>query len=500
MDEMFPKWSAPEPIPEGLQNVQPFDPEFLPSSLRGWITDISERMQCPPDFPAVGAMIAASSVIGRKACIKPKRHDDWAVVPNLWGCIVGRPGAMKSPALSEVLRPLDRLAAEASKSHEEAMRSYRATQKVNELALKHQEKSVMGLIKSGDIAGAEKIFQDIESAGDNPMPPLRRYKVTDATVEALGEILIENPFGTLAYRDELSGLLKSLDKEGQEGARAFYLQAYDGNQGYTFDRIARGRNLHIKSVCLAMLGGIQPGKLQAYINAAVNGGSGDDGLLQRFGFLVWPDTTGKWRNIDRWPDTQAKQKAWDVFTRLDAFSPSVGDDGEEVPKEYRFTSEAQGTFDDWRLEFESEIRKGELHPAMESHLSKYRKLVPAIALVCAIVEGEEQVSNGSLFMALAWSEYLRSHAERAYMAGTRPVTDGAKSLLGKIRGGEVKDGFKPSDIYLKGWQYLSNTEDAHAALGLLSDLGYLRRMSVGPGEKGGRPSFTFQINPSLLRG
>lgn len=55
------------------------------------------------------------------------------------------------------------------------------------------------------------------------------YKITDATVESLGEILIENPWGVLAYRDELHGLLKSLDKEGQEGARAFYLQAYDGN-------------------------------------------------------------------------------------------------------------------------------------------------------------------------------------------------------------------------------------------------------------------------------
>ena len=40
---------------------------------------------------------------------------------------------------------------------------------------------------------------------------------------------------------------------------------------------------------MAMLGGIQPGKVQSYVREAVNGGAGDDGLLQRFGLAVWPD-------------------------------------------------------------------------------------------------------------------------------------------------------------------------------------------------------------------
>ena len=498
LDPMFPQWEEPQPIPESLQSVQHFDDELLPSSLRGWVMDIAERMQCPPDFPAVAAMVAVSSVIGRKACIRPKRRDDWVVIPNLWGCIVGRPGAMKSPALSEVLKPLDRLAIAASAEFDESMCSYRANLKLGEMSAKEEEARAAKLVKSGDMTGAARILQAIEGAGDNEAPPLRRYRVNDATVEALGEILRENPYGTLAYRDELSGLLKSLDKEGQEGARAFYLQAYDGNQGYTFDRIGRGRNLHIPAVCLSMLGGIQPGKLQAYINAAVNGGSGDDGLLQRFGLLVWPDTKGEWRNVDQWPDTNAKQQAWSVFTRLDSLTLSVDEHGEDVPRAYRFSEDAQDIFDGWRKEFESELRTGDLHPAMESHLSKYRKLVPAIALVCAIVDMEQEVSASSVLRALAWSEYLRSHAERAYSAGARPTTDGAKALLEKIRAGAIKDGFKPADVYLKGWQFLGNTEDAHSSIGLLVDLGHLRRINNLPGVQGGRPSFTYQINPASM--
>lgn len=494
-------WPEPQPIPCSLLPVEAFDNELLPAALRPWVADIAERMQCPPDFPAVGAMVALSSVIGRKACIHPKRHDDWQVVPNLWGAIVGRPGVMKSPALSEVMKPLDRLAIIAGDLHDEVMRDHEIKSKLEGMTGKAAEAQAQKLVAKGNISGAEQLLMDAADAEGNAPPPLRRYKVTDASVEALGEILIENPWGTLAYRDELNGLLRSLDKEGQEGARAFYLQGYDGNQGYTFDRIMRGRNLHIPAVCIAMLGGIQPGKLQSYIHDAVSGGAGDDGLLQRFGLLVWPDVCGEWRNVDRWPDTPAKRTAFDTFQRLDAMTPGIDpESGEEAPVVYRFSTDAQTLFEEWRQEFETALRSGEYHPAMESHLSKYRKLVPAVALVCALADGEAEVSRDSLLRALAWSDYLQTHATRAYAAGTRPATEGATALLAKIKAGAVADGFKPADIYLKGWAHLATPENAHAAINMLCDLQHLRMSEKRPGSTGGRPSITFQINPATMGG
>ena len=494
-------WPEPQPIPCMLLPVDPFDNDLLPMSLRGWVADIAERMQCPPDFPAVGAMVALSSVIGRKATIRPKRFDDWQVVPNLWGAIVGRPGVMKSPALSEVMKPLDRLSLIASDLHAEVMRDYEIKLKLEGMTSKTAESQAQKLVAKGNINAAEQLLIDAADAEGNTPPPLRRYKVTDASVEALGEILIENPWGTLAYRDELNGLLRSLDKEGQEGSRAFYLQGYDGNQGYTFDRIMRGRNLHIPAVCIAMLGGIQPGKLQSYIHDAVSGGAGDDGLLQRFGMLVWPDVCGEWRNVDRWPDTPAKRMAFDTFQWLDALAPGTDQEsGEDAPVVYRFSDDAQTLFEEWRQEFETALRSGEHHPAMESHLSKYRKLVPAIALVCALADGETEVSRDSLLRALAWSDYLQSHAERAYAAGTRPATESATALLAKIKAGAVTDGFKPADVYLKGWAHLATPESTHAAISMLCDLHHLRMSEKRPGSTGGRPSITYQINPATMGG
>ncbi len=51
-------------------------------------------------------MIAAGSLIGRRIGIRPQEHTDWMEVANLWGVIVGEPGTLKSPAVSEALKPL----------------------------------------------------------------------------------------------------------------------------------------------------------------------------------------------------------------------------------------------------------------------------------------------------------------------------------------------------------------------------------------------------------
>jgi putative DNA primase/helicase len=447
----------------------------------------------------VGAMVALSSVIGRKASIAPKRHDDWRVIPNLWGVVVGRPGVMKSPALSEVLKPLDRLEMLANDLHQEAMRDFEISAKLRAMTEKKVAGEAEKAVKKGDIEKARHLMMEAADASDDDPPEPRRYKVTDASVEALGEILMSNPWGVLAYRDELNGLLRALDKEGQEGARAFYLQGYDGNQGYTFDRIGRGMNRRIPAVCIALLGGIQPGKLQAYIHDAVSGGAGDDGLLQRFGLMVWPDVGGEWKNVDRFPDTPARRAAFETFQRLDAMPPGTDPEtGEPGPAVYRFTPEAQAEFDAWRRDFETALRSGEHHPAMESHLSKYRKLVPALALVCALADGEEAVSRNSLLRALAWAVYLQSHAARAYGAGTGPQTDAALALLDKIKGGAVQDGFAGRDVYVKGWAYLNTPESVKQAAAMLCDLGHLRRFDVKPGSSGGRPTATYRINPASL--
>lgn len=493
-------WADPLPLPSEQLPVERFEIELLPGRIRPWIVDIAERLQCPIEYVAVAAMVALGSVIGRNAAIRPKRRDDWKVFPNCWGAAVGRPATMKSPAISEALKPLERLIFAAQKEYEAKKADHGIRAKVAEVSAKHRDGEIEKAVKGGKSDEAIRIATLQAAEAIEPAPVLRRYKVVDASVESLGEICIENPVGVLAYRDELVGLLKSLDKEGQEGSRGFYLQGYDANQGYTFDRIGRGRNLHIPAVCISMFGGIQPARLGEYIRHAVEGGSGDDGLLQRFGMMVCPDISQDYRKVDRYPDTAAKNAAFEVFERLAALPGRIDEDGQLEPEVFKFAGDAQDIFDDWLYDLIPRLRKGELHPAIESHLMKYTKMVPALALICALADDEIEVSVESVNRALMWSEFLESHAMRIYNMGLRPTVTGAKALLRKIRDGAISTGFKAADVYLKGWSNLSSSGDVHDALALLVDLNYLYRVEQPSGDRGGRPSKTYLINPKFLRG
>ena len=112
------EWSAPKPLPNGLAPVAPFDLAFLPESIAPWVGDISDRIQCPPDLVAIPAITALGSMIGRKLGIRPQLQTTWLEVPNVWGVIVARPGAMKSPAMQEALKPVKRLEKDARQKHE----------------------------------------------------------------------------------------------------------------------------------------------------------------------------------------------------------------------------------------------------------------------------------------------------------------------------------------------------------------------------------------------
>jgi len=493
-------WPDPLPFPNSLPPVKPFDFALLPETLRPWIADTAERVQCPADFPAVAAIISLSAVVGRKVGIRPKRRDDWLEVPNLWGGIVGRSGVMKTPAMRESMRPLRQLDALAAKAFEDEAQQWNRDRELSKLKREAERSILLKTLKNGKAVSSDALIAEV--LDEEPQP--RRYMVNDTTVEALGEILRNNPNGTLAYRDELIGLLKSLDREGQEGARGFFLSAWSGIDGYTFDRIGRGLNMRIDACCLSLLGSIQPSVIGGYLREAVRDG-GADGLLARFSLLVWPDIGGEWRDVDRFPDSEARNAAYKVFEDLDALDPAkIGATVEEGAIPYlRFDDAAQDLFTEWRSDFEPRLLSGNEHAALEAHLSKYRKLVPALALLNHLAEntGAKAVGEIDLLKALAWADYLETHAKRAYASVTQAEAESARALLQRIRrceitdrdGNVLTDKFTPRDVYMKHWAYLATTEATHEAVRVLCDMDYLREVRIA--DTGGRPKFEYLINP-----
>ena len=262
-----------------------------------------------------------------------------------------------------------------------------------------------------------------------------RYRTNDTSYESLGELLISNPAGILVERDELISLLRHLDRDDQSVARGFFLSGWSGTQPYTFDRIVRGHR-HIDAVCISLIGNTQPARIGEYVRRASLGGAGGDGLIQRFGLMVWPDGSPDWRNVDECPDNVARHRAWKVYQRaskLDVVA-ALALGASKGPYDrgpfFRFDEEAQGIFLDWRADLERRLRSGEESPALEGHLAKYRKLVPTLALLNHIGDNEQTgaVSQKSVLRALGFAKYLESHAIRK--VSRKPCKEDIRVLLG----------------------------------------------------------------------
>lgn len=130
--------------------------------------------------------------------------------------------------------------------------------------------------------------------------------------------------------------------------------------------------------------------------------------------------------VDRHPDREARNLAFDVFRRLENFNAmTIGAEtdafGESGVPFFRFAPAAQERFNEWMTVRENRLRRGEEHPAMESHLVKYRKLIPAMSLLIHLAEGQSgPVRDDSLARAIRWGEVLGSHARRIYSCGIEP--------------------------------------------------------------------------------
>jgi hypothetical protein len=147
----------------------------------------------------------------------------------------------------------------------------------------------------------------------------------------------------------------------------------------------------------------------------------------------------------------------------------------------------------WRTDLEKRLR-GDLHPALESHLAKYRKLVPGLALIFHLADhGVGPVGMPAIERAIAWARYLEKHAHRAYGSITFAAAATAQAILAKLRSGALKPEFSSRDVWRPGWSRLTDPDVVHAGLRMLVEYDHLAEAKVE--KTGGRPAVVYTANP-----
>jgi len=495
-------WPAPTIPEDDLPPAPPFDLSMIPGPVGTWLVDTSKRMPCPPDFLLVGALTALASVLGRHLCIRPETFTTWTPTATCWGLIVGRPGWLKTPALSSVMSPLVALEREADEQREGAERERDAARTIHKAKRAALEESLKKAVKGNDDAAVAEIQRALAGLDVPKELHARRYRTSDSTAEALQEILKVQPDdGILLFRDEIPGWLDMLGREGREGERAFFLEGWDSSSGYRSDRISRGP-VSIPPFSLSVLGGIQPGPLLSRFGSAIAGGAGADGLLERFQLIAYPDAVPDWTTPNTLPDMEIVRAAESIFASLAHIQPhEIGAARDhDSPPFLRFDPRAQEAWDAWRRDHHRRGATG-ASTSMDGWLSKNPKTLAGLAILMHLLaERSGPVKADSLDLALSILRWSEAHAARIYGVATRRGEAGARVIVERLRAGKIRPSFTPREIQRRGWMHLAGKDDVSDALEVLQDWGAVRIHHRQAKSVGGRSTVDVEAHPSLALG
>jgi putative DNA primase/helicase len=474
-------WGEPGVIENPLLPVLPFLPEFLPACVRPWAVDVAQRMSVPLDFTGICLLITLAGVVNRRAFVYPKKNDkEWKEALSISGAVVADSGKLKTPTWNVFTNVLVEIELNWKRTNKKLQDQYKADMK----AWREGEKARKERVKKG--ATEEPLPEPVKP------PPCRSLIENDMTPEVFHSSMSENPAGLFVFRDELAGWVAELDKEGREQEQEIFLGAMNGNDARKCKRIGRGEVFAIMSASL--FGGFQPDLLREFLNKAQKK---HDGLIQRFGALVYPDPV-LFHRMDRAADTKMK----DAFVLLVRKLSWM--DAEAIS--FHFDSTAQERFDKWYDAHDIKTAR-ETSMLKQSHLAKYRGLLPKFAALLQLADvvtelpehstviGPHYIDLEHLEQAIGLLTYLESHMHRIYGCVRNEAQVAEEVVAEHIKSGALRDGFTTRDIRRKCWKGLQNNDTIYGALEYLEEVSWVRRSSQQLGA--GRKTDRWEINPAV---
>ncbi|MGH8319958.1 MAG: DUF3987 domain-containing protein [Steroidobacteraceae bacterium] len=325
------EWPEPVNILSEL-GAPAFTGEELPPTLAEYSLAYARATGFDLSLILASALAVAAAALSDEFQIVGDSASEWFQKPLLWVLTIGRPGSGKTPVQKAMLAQLWAI-------HRELDAQWR------------------------DQVAALAMSEDEQKA-----PPRPRVVVVDTTIEALTEVLRDNPRGILIANDEFESWLGSLDAY-RRGAvsrdRGEWLRLFDGGP-HTVERVQRG-SVYIPNWGSSILTATTPAALAKLARSLP-----EDGLLQRFlPIVVQPK-----REPQPVADLEAiRERFHETITRLYSLTPHSRKGC--VP----LSPAAAEFFKAWSRQHQ--VRQeafGTLEPALESHLAKYPNFLLRITL------------------------------------------------------------------------------------------------------------------------
>lgn len=271
-----------------------FDNNLIPPVWRSMILEMSEATSVRP-YPIFMAFLAAlGAACQSKTKIQPIVRDRFHQYPNLAVCLVANSGSKKSDILT--------LANEENRVINEEIKGANKGKKVEEeqriqARIEGLYRKTKELSSKNEMDEAKVCQKEIAELQDQLTKLDLAHTEWMVEMSSIQKLILDGANnqnnGLYLELDEFKQIQAIIRKKGNEEARSFFMKGVDGNKGYSYSTLARGKDV-IKSLKVSILTSIQPDVLNYHLQDLHNPKSVEnDGFWQRFLFISFGDPVFK---------------------------------------------------------------------------------------------------------------------------------------------------------------------------------------------------------------
>lgn len=374
------EWEEPLDLFRQLA-TRPYSTDDVPDVIGSYSASLARATGFDPTLIILPMVTAAAAAVDDRIRLSIAQRSKWYESARIWSLAIAGPAAGKTPAMRATLKPMQDVA-------------------------------------SAQIAKWRTENSSLKDEDRAPMPRLLTY---DTTIEALADVLRDNPRGLLCVAEEFDSWIGSHDcyRSGQGSRdRGEWLRLFDGGPN-TVDRVKRGA-MYIQNWGASICASTTPAALKRHArNLPI------DGLLQRFIVGV----------AGRRAKPCDSMMQVEVTTPREAFEQRIRDliekygapDGVTV----RMSHEARAIFEaEEQALIETTDAAESLAPAFAAHIGKHAAMIARVALTFHAIAGsghpgDAELGADSMRLAIRFMRRARQHGASLYGSLFENRNDGA---------------------------------------------------------------------------
>lgn len=369
------------------KNDLKFPIEIFPKSIQSYMIECRDKLDSEIDYLGCSMIWLLSVSVGNSFKIEVKKG--WYETAIVWLCLVGKAGIGKTPAINNIIYPLEKKNAKKIKEYYKKLEEF------------------------DDYSSLDK--KEKETRIEVKKPKKNQFIANDITLEALVDLHQEADNSIGVFKDELAGWLKDMNKYREGSDLEFWLSCWSGKSIYV-NRVTR-KGSFVDKPFISVLGGIQPNILSHFYTDE----NKENGFMDRM-LISFPDTEVKDYN-----ENEISEDAINYYTN---FVENLYEDiqnnlvkrnevGDIEPHTAYFSTDAKKEWQRIFNKISSYQRSDDENEYMKSMYPKQKSYIPRFALLLHVLAYRTQeekfldeISKDSILKAEKLSNYFVAHAKK----------------------------------------------------------------------------------------